>query len=113
MTDRLAAMSITAEDLIERHMQDNSAFRDEWERGAFGREVAHAVIRYRIAHDLDIEQLADRLGVAAETVGTVEDGENDPEVGILRLLSARLGFRFTLDIHPANPAGVEVVYSVA
>lgn len=95
MTNQLAAKSTSVEDLIERHLRDDPAFRDEWERGAFAREVAQAVIRYRIAHELGIEQLAERLGIDPETVGALEDGENDPDVGTLRLLSERLGFRFT------------------
>lgn len=113
MIDRLNGNSITVDQLIERHKRDDSAFGEEWEGTAFAREVAHAVIRYRVDKSLSIEQLADLLGVESETVGELEDGEIDPDVGTLRRLSAHLGLRFTLDIHPADPTGAEMTYSVA
>jgi ribosome-binding protein aMBF1 (putative translation factor) len=113
MTKRLADHSITANELIERHKQDDPAFRDAWERTSFAREVAHAVIRYRSQHDLTIEQLAEQLGVDIDVVGTIEEGDMDPDVGTLRLLSEHLGLRFVLDIHPAGSSGAEVTYSVA
>lgn len=112
MIDRLNANSISVEQLVERHKREDPAFAEEWERTAFAREVAHAVIRYRADHDLTIEQLADVLGVDSETVGNLEDGERDPDVGMLRRLSAHLGLRFTIDIHPADSTGAEITYSV-
>jgi ribosome-binding protein aMBF1 (putative translation factor) len=113
MIDRLNANSISVDQLIERHARDDPAFGEEWERTAFAREVAHAVIRYRVDHDLSIEQLAELLAVDSETIGELEDGESDPDVGMLRRLSAHLGLRFTLDIRPAGSTGAEITYSVA
>lgn len=113
MNERLDANSISVDQLIERHKRDDPAFGTEWERTAFAREVAHAVIRYRADHGWTVEQLADVLGVQSETTGELEDGEIDPDVGMLRRLSAHLGLRFTLDIHPADPTGAEIIYSVA
>lgn len=75
--------------------------------------MAHAVIRYRVNHGLTIERLADVLDVENETVGALEDGELDPDVGMLRRHSAHLGLRFTLDIHPADSTGAEITHSVA
>jgi ribosome-binding protein aMBF1 (putative translation factor) len=113
MSKRLNDNSISADELTVRLLEADPAFREAWERGAFAREVAHVVIRYRAEHDLSIEQLAARLGVDPEVVGTLEDGEEDPDVGMLRLLSEHLGVRFVLDIHPAGSSGAEVTYSVA
>lgn len=113
MTDQLQTNSIAAAELIERHKRDDPAFRAEWERTAFARDVAIAVLRYRLEHALDADQLAARLGVDAETVADLEDGEADPGIHILRLLSERLGLRFVLEIHPGTPSGVEVIHSVA
>lgn len=113
MIDRLNANSISVDQLIERHEREDADFGKKWAASAFTREVAHAVVRYRVGHDLSIGQLADLLGVNDETVGTLEDGEIDPDVGTLRLLSAHLGLRFTLDIHPADPTGAEITFSVA
>lgn len=58
------------------------------------------MLRHRIEHDLDIDQLAARFGVDAEVVGVLEEGEDDPDLQTLRLLSKRLGFRFALDLDP-------------
>lgn len=113
MKHTLEGDSISPDELNDRHRQDDPAFRDEWDRTAFGRDVAHAVIRYRAAQGLDVEQLATRLGVDAGRVETIEDGETDPDVRTLRLLAAHLGLRFTLDIHATTPSGAEVTYSVA
>lgn len=113
MIDRLEGNSIPVDQLIEQHKRDDPDFGEEWERTAFAREVAHAVIRYRADHDLSIEQLAALLGMDSETVGNLEDGESDPDVSMLRRLAAHLGLRFTLDIHPADPSGAEITYSVA
>lgn len=113
MIDRINADSISVDQLIDQHKRDDPAFGEEWEHSAFARKVAHAVIRHRIDHDLSVEQLADVLGLDSEAVGLLEVGESDPDVGTLRRLSAHLGLRFTIDIHPADPAGSEIIYSVA
>ncbi len=112
-TDYLPPGTISATELIERYKRDDPAFREMWERTAFARDVALAVLRYRAEHGLDIDQLADRLGVDSETVGALEDGEDDPDIHTLRLLSERLGLRFELDIHPGATSGVEMTHSVA
>lgn len=112
-TDRLPLGTLSAAELIEQHRRDDPAFREMWDRTAFARDVSHAVIRYRVDHGLDMDQLAARLGVDPEVVGVLEDGEDDPSIETLRLLSERLGLRFALDIHPGPSSGVEVIHSVA
>lgn len=113
MSDRRPEGTITFEELLDRHRRSDPAFAAEWERTAFAREVSLVVLHYRTAAGLTIEQLAERLGVDPEVVGVLEDGEDDPGIGTLRLLSERLGLRFTIDIHPSSPSGVEMTYSVA
>lgn len=113
MIDRLNADSISVDQLIDQHKRDDPAFGEKWEHSAFAREVAHAVIRYRIDHDLSTDQLANVLGLDSEAVGLLEGGESEPDVGTLRRLLAHLGLRFTIDIHPADPNGAEIIYSVA
>jgi len=61
------------------------------------------VLRHRIEHDFDIDQLAARLGVDAEVVGVLEGGEDDPDPQTLRLLSERLGFGSPSTSTPAPP----------
>ena len=113
MTTHKPATSLSVDEVIERHKRQDPDFSERWDRGAFARDVAHAVLRYRIDHGLDMDQLAARLGVDSEMVGVLEEGEDDPDIGTLRLLSERLGLRFALDIHPGPSSGVEVIHSVA
>lgn len=113
MTTDFRTVGLSAQESLERSLAADPEFRDLWERSAFAREVSLAVLHYRTAAGLTIEQLAERLGVDPEVVGVLEDGEDDPGIGTLRLLSERLGLRFTIDIHPGSPSGVEMTYSVA
>ena len=84
--DRMLAQSSSVDDVIQRNLEADPEFRTYWERTAFAREVATNVIRYRQEHELDIDQLASRLGLDAEIVGTLEDGEEDLDMSTLRLL---------------------------
>ncbi len=110
---RLPPGTISAEELFEQHRRDDPEFAEWWERTAFAREVSHAVIRYRVDHGLDIDQLAAQLEVHPDEVGVLEDGEDAPDLQTLRLPAERLGLRFALDIHPGPSSGVEVIHSVA
>ena len=113
MTSYKPATSLSVDEVIERHKRQDPDFSQRWDQGAFARDVAHAVLRYRIDHRLDMDQLAAQLGVDPETVGILEEGDQDPDLPTLRLLTERLGLRFALDIHPGPSSGVEVIHSVA
>lgn len=113
MSDRRPEGTITFEELLDRHRRSDPAFAAEWERTAFARDVSLAVLRYRTARGLTLETLAERLGVHPEVVGVLEDGEDDPDIGTLRLLTERLGLRFAIDIHPGPDSRVEMTHSVA
>lgn len=113
MTDRPDRTSLTFEELIAWQKRQDPAFAERWDCGAFARDVSLAVLRYRTDHGLDMDQLAQRLGVDPETVEVLEEGEFDPDLSTLRLLAERLGLRFALDIHPGSTTGVEMAYSVA
>ncbi len=113
MNSHVPKPSYSVDEVIERHRQADPVFREECDRTAFARDVSIAVLRYRVEHGVDIDQLAAHLGVDPETVGVLEDGEDNPSIETLRLLSERLGLRFALDIHPSPSSGVEVIHSVA
>ena len=113
MTDQLRKTSYTLDEVIDDHKRADPEFAAWWDRTAFARDVSIAIIRYRVDHGLDIDQLAAELGVDPEVVGSLEDGEDDPSIETLRLLAERLGLRFALDIHPGPSSGVEVIHSVA
>lgn len=113
MTQHPRRTGFSVDEVIERYKRDDPEFREIWDRPAFARDVSLAVLHYRAEYGLDMEQLAARLGVDPETVGILEDGEEDPDIPTLRLLSERLGLRFAIDIHPGPTSGVEMTHSVA
>jgi len=87
-------------DEMMRTMLDDPEIREDWEKTAFARAIAHQVIRYRIDHDLSQRELAKRLGVSQGLVGRLELGEHEPRFSTLQMLSRALGIRFGIDIHP-------------
>ncbi len=87
-------------DEMMRTMLEDPEIREDWEKTAFARAIAHQVIRYRIDHDLSQRDLAKRLGVSQGLVGRLELGEHEPRFSTLQMLSRALGIRFSIDIHP-------------
>lgn len=80
--------------VLDRELQNDPAFRKEWERTRIAREVAVQVVSYRISHMLTQEQLAARLGVKQPAVARLEAGEHAPSVMMLRRLAEKLGMEF-------------------
>lgn len=92
----------TNDQLIAEQLRTDPEFRAEWERTAFGRAVAVAVIRYRAEHDLSQRDLADRLGMKQPQVARLELGEVNPSIDTLMRISSQLGIEFTIDVRPAG-----------
>ena len=101
--DKLAANSISLDELIARDLEANPSFRDHWERTAFARALSVEVIRARMESGLDQAAFADRLGLPLAIVEELEDGEVDPELETLRMLAERLGFQFAVTVTLAAP----------
>jgi ribosome-binding protein aMBF1 (putative translation factor) len=78
------------------------AFRDEWDRTTFAREVAKRVIAYRVEHDLSQAELGKRLRMAQSAVARLEAGEREPSLGTLSRLARRLGLQFHIHITPSG-----------
>jgi transcriptional regulator with XRE-family HTH domain len=92
----------TNDELIAAQLGADPAFRAEWERSAFGRAVAVAIVRYRAQHDLSQRDLAKRLGMKQPQVARLELGEVNPSIDTLMRISSQLGIEFTIDVRPAG-----------
>lgn len=95
----MSGNAISHEEMMGMLLEDPE-IREDWEKSAFARAIAHQVIRYRIEHDLSQRELAKRLGVSQGLVGRLELGEHEPRLSTLQMLSRALGLRFSIDIHP-------------
>jgi transcriptional regulator with XRE-family HTH domain len=92
----------TNDELIAEQLRTDPEFRAEWERTAFGRAVAVAIVRYRARHDLSQRDLAKRLGMKQPQVARLELGEVNPSIDTLMRISSQLGIEFTIDVRPAG-----------
>jgi transcriptional regulator with XRE-family HTH domain len=92
----------TNDELIAEQLRTDPEFRAEWERTAFGRAVAVAIVRYRAQHDLSQRDLAKRLGMKQPQVARLELGEVNPSIDTLMRISSQLGIEFTIDVRPAG-----------
>jgi transcriptional regulator with XRE-family HTH domain len=93
----------TAEDVLAENLRD-PAFRAEWDRTRFAREIAIRVIAYRAEHGLTQTALARLLGVKQPQVARLEIGEVTPSITTLARLAACLGLEFHIDITPTAVA---------
>ena len=87
-------------ELVAEEMNRDPAFRAEWERLAFAREVAAELVRYRSTHALSQRALSERLGVSQPRVAKLESGEHNPDVETLVNISRATGLEFVIDIAP-------------
>lgn len=89
------------DEVLTEQLRD-PAFRQEWDRAAFAREVAKRVITYRVEHNLSQAELGKRLRMAQSAVARLEAGEREPSLGTLARLARRLGIQFHIDITPTG-----------
>lgn len=98
----------TFADVLDRELQNDPAFRKEWERTRIAREIAIQVVGYRASHNLTQEGLAAKLGVKQPAVARLEAGGHAPSVMMLRRLAEKLGMEFHIhgqDFHVLSPGG--------
>jgi DNA-binding XRE family transcriptional regulator len=87
----------TLDQVVEEHGQ-SPEFVAEWDRAAFAREVATAVVRYRAEHGLTQRQLAAATGITQPAIARLELGETAPSLGTLVKLTKSTNLRFHVDI---------------
>ena len=81
-------------------------FKARWDRGAFAREVAIQVIRYRADHGLTQSALARAVGMKQSAIARLEIGEQPPSLATLARLTVKTAIEFHLDVRQG-----EVVFS--
>jgi DNA-binding XRE family transcriptional regulator len=93
----------TEDEILSEELRD-PAFRAEWDRTRFAREVANRVVAYRGEHGLTQTALARLLGVKQPQVARLELGEVTPSIATLARLASSLGLEFHIDITPTTVA---------
>jgi ribosome-binding protein aMBF1 (putative translation factor) len=93
----------TAEDVLAEDLRD-PAFRAEWDRTGFAREVAKRLVAYRAEHHLSQTQLARQVGTVQSVIARLESGDQPPSLATLTKLSRGLGIEFHLTITPTSIA---------
>jgi transcriptional regulator with XRE-family HTH domain len=88
----------TIDQIVEERRQEDPKFAADWDRSAFAREVAVAVIKYRAERNLTQQQLADTTGLKQPAIARLEVGEKPPSLATLAKLSKATGLRFRLEI---------------
>ena len=87
----------TLQDVLDDEFKD-PAFKARWDRGAFAREVAIQLIRYRAEHDLTQTALARAVGMKQSAIARLEIGEQPPSLATLARLTAKTGIEFRLSV---------------
>ncbi len=84
-----------ANQVIEERRQ-NPAFRAEWDRTAFARDVALRIVRYRAEHKLTQSALARMVGMTQSVIARLESGDQPPSIPTLAKLSKGTGMAFDI-----------------
>ncbi|MDZ5443791.1 helix-turn-helix transcriptional regulator [Micromonospora sp. 4G57] len=87
----------TAQQVIEERRQD-PAFRAEWDRTAFARDVALRIVRYRTENNLTQTALARMVGMTQSVIARLESGDQPPSIPTLAKLSKGTGMEFDVKI---------------
>jgi ribosome-binding protein aMBF1 (putative translation factor) len=83
--------------VVEEHRQDD-AFRAEWDRAAFAREVAKRVIQYRVDKGLSQRGLAAIVDLVQPQIARLEKAEHQPSFETLAKLSRATGLEFRFEV---------------
>ncbi len=102
------SMPTAAEVFAEMDAEMDVEARARWERTAFARAVANAVVAYRTAHGLSQGALAAKVGMKRPAVSRLELGEHNPSIETLERLASVLGLRFIVDVAPAGRVAAEL-----
>lgn len=93
----------TADEVLAENLRD-PAFRAEWDRTAFAREVAKHLIAYRVEHNMSQTQVAEKVGTVQSVIARLESGDQPPSLATLVKLARGLGIEFHLTIKPDSIA---------
>lgn len=88
----------TGRQVRDEDYRDDPEYRAEWDRTAFAREVALAVLNYRTDNGLSQRDLATRTGLTQPAIARLEAGETPPRLETLVRLTCGTGLRLRLDV---------------
>ncbi|WFE51069.1 helix-turn-helix transcriptional regulator [Micromonospora sp. WMMD1155] len=96
----------TSQQVIDDAGRQDPAFRAEWDRTAFAREVALRIVRYRADNELTQTALARAVGMTQSVIARLEAGDQPPSIATLAKLSKGTGMVFDVKI---SHGAVEIV----
>ena len=102
---------IAAQDVLREQLNDPD-LRAGWEACAIGRALGLWLLRYRLDHQLEFDQLAAQLGLDFDSLSNLEGGDEDPPAATLLWLSQALGTPIELRVERGVPGEVSAVLIV-
>jgi ribosome-binding protein aMBF1 (putative translation factor) len=88
----------TADQIHEESYRTDPEYRAEWDRTAFARQVAHAVLGYRVERGLTQAALARQVGMTQSVIARLESGDQSPSFATLAKLTAGTGLEFDVRV---------------
>lgn len=96
----------TSQEVISEWSRQDPAFRAEWDRTTFARDVALRIVRYRTENQLTQTALARKVGMTQSIIARLESGDQPPSIATLVKLSKGTGMEFDVRI---SRGAVEIV----
>lgn len=93
-------------DQVIEEQRADAVFRAEWDGGAFAREVANRVVRYRTEHRLSQREFAAMVGLVQPQIARLEKAEHRPSFDTIAKLTRATGLTFRFK---AAHGGVELL----
>ncbi|MEU1754265.1 helix-turn-helix transcriptional regulator [Micromonospora matsumotoense] len=87
----------TSQQVIDERRKD-PAFRAEWDRTAFARDVALRIVKYREDNGLTQTALARMVGMTQSVIARLESGDQPPSIATLAKLSKGTDMSFDVKI---------------
>lgn len=88
----------TINEIAQEKRESDPEYRAEWDRTAFAREVAIAIVRYRTERGMSQRDLATATGLTQPAIARLETGDHAPSLATLVKLTRSTGLRFRFDI---------------
>ncbi len=76
----------------------DAEYRAEWDRTAFAREIAVAVVQYRAERGMSQRDLARATGLTQPVIARLESGDSAPSLATLVKLTTSPGLRLRLEM---------------
>jgi ribosome-binding protein aMBF1 (putative translation factor) len=87
-----------------RRAARNHAYARLWAEYAVERMIAKQLIKYRMAHNLTQEELAQRAGTSHSQISRLESGQHHSSIQTLEKIADALGLDLVVTFTPRQPA---------